>query len=95
MRYNKCYIQELADKSENQGLKVYKSKTKVMMENYTYQYIISTTLRPRTLKATSTRDRYTAPETKTKTMRFKEESPRDGQHSPSTATSSRVTSEHA
>ena len=47
------------------------------------------------LKATSTRDRDTAPETKTKTRRFKEESEPDGQHSPSTFTFSRVTLEHA
>ncbi|KAK2160824.1 hypothetical protein NP493_1625g00011 [Ridgeia piscesae] len=34
---------------------------------------MSTTLRSRTLKATSTWDRDTAPETKTKKSRFKEE----------------------
>ncbi len=45
------------------------------------------------LKATSTWDRDTAPETKTETRRFKEESRPGGQHSPSTATSSRVTLE--
>ena len=45
---------------------------------------MSTTLRPRTLKATSTWDRDTAPETKTKTRRFKEGSWPNGQHSPST-----------
>ena len=56
---------------------------------------MSTTLRSRTLKATSTWDRDTASETKTKTRRFKEESRPDGQHSLSTATSSRLTSEHA
>ena len=54
---------------------------------------MSITLRSRTLKAT--RDNDIAPETKTKTRRFKEESRPDGQHSPSTATSSRVTLEHA
>ena len=48
----------------------------------------STTLRSRTLKATSTCDRDTTPVTKTKKRRFKEESRPDGQHSPSTATSS-------
>ena len=85
-------LHELADESDNQGLKMNKSKTKVMMK--TDQYM-STTLRSRTLTATSTWDRDTAPETKTKTRRFKEESRPDGEHSPSTATSSRVTLEHA
>ena len=69
-----------------------KSKTKVIMETDTP---VSTTLRSRTLKATSTWDRDTAPEAKTKTRRFKEQPRPDGQHSPSTATSSRVTLEHA
>ena len=40
-------------------------------------------------------DRETAPEAKTNTMRFKEESKPDVPHSPSTASSSRVTLEHA
>ena len=53
------------------------------------------TLRSRTLKATSTWDRNTASETKTKTRRFNEESRPDGQHSPSTATFSRITWERA
>ena len=89
-------LQELADESENQGLKMNKSEIKVMMENGTSIYTcMSTTLRSRTLKATSIWDRDTAPETKTKTRRFKEESRPDGQHLPSTATSSRVTLEHA
>ena len=52
---------------------------------------MSTTLRSRTLIATSTSGRDTIPEIKTKTRRFKEESRPDGQHSPSTAISSRVT----
>ena len=52
-------------------------------------------VRSKTLKATSTWYRDTAPETKTKTRRFKEVSRPDGQHLPSTATSSRVTLEHA
>ena len=47
--------QELADESENQGLKMKKSKTKVMLENDTPTYM-STTLRSRTLNATSTWD---------------------------------------
>ena len=56
---------------------------------------MSTTLRSRTLKATHTWDRDTAPETKTKTRGFRDESLPDGQHSPSSATSSSVTLEHA
>ena len=50
-------LQELADESDNQGVKMNKSKTKVMSET-------DTTLRSRTLKATSTWDRDIAPETK-------------------------------
>ena len=42
-----------------------------------------------TLKATSTWDTDTVPDTKTKTRRFKEESRSDGQHSPSTSNSTR------
>ena len=88
-------LQELADESENQGMKTNKSKTKVMMENDVLIYIyISRTLRSRTLNSTYIWDRDVAPETKTKTRRFKEESRPDGQHSPSTATSSKVTLEH-
>ena len=86
-------LPELADESENQGLKMNKSKIKLMMENDTHY--MSTTFRSRTLNATSTWDRDTAPETQTKTRRFKEESWPDGQHSSSTKTSSRVTLEHA
>ena len=41
---------------------------------------MSTTFASRTLKATSTWERDTAPETKTKTRRFKKESRLDGQH---------------
>ena len=70
-----------------------KSKTKVMMENDTPIYV--NTLKWRTLKATSTRDTDTTPETKTETRKLKEESGPDGQQLPSTATSSRVTLEHA
>jgi len=86
-------LHELADETENQGLKMNKSKRNVMMENDTPIYVNNT--RSRTLKATSTWDRNTAPETKTNTRIFKEESRLDGQHSPSTATSSRVTLEQA
>ena len=35
-------LQELADDSENQGLKMNKSKTKVMMENDTPMYVNNT-----------------------------------------------------
>ena len=54
-------LQELTVESENQVLKTNKSKTKVIMENEN-QYK-STTLRPRTLKASSTWDIDTAQET--------------------------------
>ena len=87
-------LQELADESDKQGLKMNKSKTKMMMENVTSIYINNTQIENRTLKATSTWDRDIAPEIKTNTRRFKEESWPDGQHSPSTATSSRAL-EHA
>ena len=87
--YTHTHTHTLADESKNQ-----KSKTKVMMETR-HTNIKLTTLRSRTLNATSTCDRDTAPETKTKTRRFKEESQPGGQHSPSTMTSSRVTLEHA
>ena len=82
-------LTELVDESENQGLKL---KTKVMMENDQY---LSTTLISITLKATSTRDGDTAPETNIKTRICKEESRPDGKHSSRTVTSSRVTLEHA
>ena len=35
-------LQVLADENENQGLRMYKSKTKVMMENHTPIYINNT-----------------------------------------------------
>ena len=54
-------LQELADESKNLGLKMTRSKTKVMMENDTH---MSTTLGSRKLKATTTWDRDTEPETK-------------------------------
>ena len=64
-------LQELDDESENQGLKMNKSKTKLMM------------------------DRDAVSDTKdTETKTLQEESRPDGQYSPSTATSSRVTLEH-
>ena len=69
------------------------SKTRVMMDNDTPIYVINTWIKNVESynylgQRYSTRD-------KTKTRRFKEESRPDGQHSPSTATSSRVTLEHA
>ena len=85
-------LQELADESDNQGLKMNKSKTMMMIEK-THPYL-STTFRSRPLKATSTWEINIAPKTKTKARRFKDKSHPDGQHSPSTATSSRVTLEH-
>ena len=86
-------LQELADKSGNYGLKMNNSKTKAMVENDTPIGINNT--QSRTLKATYTWDRDAAPEIETKTRRFKEVSRPGGQHSPSTATSSAVTLEHA
>ena len=53
-------LQELAENSENKGLKRNKLKTTVM------PIYISTTLRSRTLKTTSTWERDATPETKTK-----------------------------
>ena len=80
--------------SENQVLKMNKSKTKVMMENDTL-VLYADNRRSRLLKATSTWNRYTASGTITKTRRFKDEFRPGGQHSPSSATSSRITLEHA
>ena len=86
-------LQELADENDNnQNLKMNNSKTKVKTENDISIFVNNT---QRMLKATSTLDRDTAPETKTKTSMFNEESQPDKKHSPSTATSSKVTLEHA
>ena len=87
-------LQELADESDNQGLKMNKSTKKVIMETDTPIYANNTQIE-NVESYTSTWDRDTAPETKTKTRRFKDESRPDGQLSPSTATSSRVTLERA
>ena len=73
-------LPEFADESENQGLKMNKSKTKAIIENDTQVENVES--------YTSSWDRDTVPETKTKTRIFKEEARLDGQHSPSTATSS-------
>ena len=83
-------LQELAAESENQGLKMNKSKTKMMMENDTPTHVNNTQI-----DNVETWDRGTAPETKTKTRRFKEESRPVEQYSPSTVPFSRVTLEHA
>ena len=85
-------LQELADESENHGLKMNKSKTKVRMANDTPIYVNSTQTENVESyvylgQRYSTRDENQA-------RRFKEESRPDGQHSPSTATCSRVTLEH-
>ena len=82
-------LQDLADESENQGMKMNKSKTKMMMENNTPIYANNTQIE--NVESYIYWNRDTAPETKTKTRRFKEELRPDGQHSPSTATSSKVT----
>ena len=42
MSYNKLMVHELADEGENQGLKINKSKTKVMMERDTPIYVKNT-----------------------------------------------------
>ena len=54
--------QELADESEYQGMEMNKSKRNVMVENDTPIYM-SATIGSRTLNATSTWDRESAPET--------------------------------
>ena len=66
------------------------SKTKVMMEIDTQIYVNNTQIENVRSRSRSTWDRDKAPE-KTMTRRFKEQSWPDGQHSPNTATSSRVT----
>ncbi len=86
-------LPELDDESEDHVLKMNKSKTKVMMENDTPIHVNNTQIE--NVENKSTWDRDTAPETKTKTRRFNEESWPDGQHSPSIATTSRATLEHA
>ena len=64
----------------------------VMMENDTPIYVNKTQIE--NVESYIYLDRDTTPETKTKTRRFKEESRPYRQHSPSTATSSRVTMGH-
>ena len=75
-------LQELADEHENQGVEMKKSKTKVMTEKDTLIYVNNTLLH---LPGTETQHQ------REKTRRLNEEPRPDGQHSPSTATSSRVT----
>ena len=68
-----------------------KSKTKVMMENKTSIYFNN--IQTENIESyIYLGQRYSTREKKTR--RFKEESWLDGQHSPNTATSSRVTLEH-
>ena len=85
-------LQELADESENQGLKMNQSKTKEMMENDTAIYVNNIQIENDESyiyvgQIYNTRE-------KNKTERFKEESRLGGQHSPSSATSSKITLEH-
>ena len=84
-------LQQMLHESENQSLKTNKSKTKLMMKTDTPIYVNNTNIENVEIYL----DRDIAPEAKTKTRRFKEESRLNGQHSPSTATSSRITLEHA
>ena len=86
-------LQELVDESENHGLEVNKSNTKVVIENDTPIYVNNTQIE-NVESYTYLGQRYRTTGKKQAT-RFKEESRPDGQHSPSTATSSRVTLEHA
>ena len=80
-------LQELVDESGSQGLKMNKSKTKVMMENDTPIYV-KYTKTENVESYVCLGERYT-PETKTKSKRFKEAV------KTTTAISSRVTLEHA
>ena len=84
-------LQELADETENQGLKMNKSKTKVMMGNDTPIYVNNTQIenvesdihlgqRYSTIDNNKKQDK----EILRRIRRFKEESWLDGQHSPST-----------
>ncbi|KAK2171863.1 hypothetical protein NP493_1017g02048 [Ridgeia piscesae] len=67
-----------------------------MMENDTPIYVNNTQIENvESYIYLGQRYRDTAPETKNNTRRFKEGSRPDGQHSPSTATSSSVTLGHA
>ena len=86
-------LQELADEIENQGLKMNKSKTKVMMENDKLMYVKNTQIENVECYI-YLRQRYSTRE-KNKTRSFKEKSRPDVQRSPSTTTYSSVTLEHA
>ena len=86
-------LQGLAEECEKQGLKMKYLKTKVMVENDTLIY--GNNIQLENVESYVYCDRDAAPKTKTKTSRFKEESRVDGQHSLSTATSSRITLKHA
>ena len=84
-------LQELADESENQGLKMNKSKTKVMIENGTPVYINNTKVQ----NVESYIYLGHRQHQRQNHDSVKEKSQPDGQHSPSTATSSGVTLGHA
>ena len=77
-------LHELADEIDNQGLKMNKSKTKVMMETDTPIYVNNTQIE-NVESYVCLGQRYST------RYRYQEEARPDGQHSPSTATSSRVT----
>ena len=74
-------LQELADEGENHGLKMYKSKAEVVMENDTPVYVNNTQIE-NVESYIYLGQRYSIRKKK-KTMRIKEESRTDGQHSPS------------
>ena len=86
-------LQEFADESDNQDLKMNKSKTKVMMKNDTplCQQHLDRERRKLHLPGTEIDNQ----RQKTKKRRFKEESRPDGQHSPCSTISSMLTLEHA
>ena len=86
-------LQKLVDESGNQGLKMNKSQTKVIMETDTPVYVNNTQIENAESyiylgQIYSTRDKNQGKE-------IKKKSRPDGQHSPSTATSSWVTLQHA
>ena len=86
-------IQELADESDRHNLKINKSKTKGMIETDTRIHINNTQFE-------NVGSYIYLPGTEIQLQRettklFKEKSRPDGQHSSNTATSSRVTLEHA
>ena len=85
-------LQELADESDSQCLKMNRSKTNVMMETDTPIYVNNTQIE-NVESYTCLGQRYRTKD-KNQDRRFKEESRPEGLHSPSTATSSKVILEH-